>query len=89
MQLPSPAATEPVQKVKKKFDLDLLPFDLRVSGRRGHAKHYRSTKFGVDSSSRFRFGAQKNRQTALNALYHPAAIHVQLAWIIITSTHTV
>jgi len=37
------------------------------------------TKFGVDSSSRFRFRERTNRQTRLNALPTPAA--VQLAWV--------
>ena len=32
-----------------------LTFDVRVSARRGPAMGYRSTKFGVDSSSRFFF----------------------------------
>jgi len=37
---------------------------------------YMCTKFGVDSSSRFLFRAQTNRQMRLNALPMPAAIQV-------------
>ena len=55
MQIPRRQAIEPMQTVKKKFDLDLDlgPFDLRVSARRGPAMGndglYGSTEFGVDS----------------------------------------
>jgi len=71
-----------MQTVKKKFDLelDLHPFYMRVSARRKPAMDNRSTKFGVDSSSRFLFRAwtdrqtdkrrQTNRQTELKALSH-------------------
>ena len=72
----STSATAPMQTLKKKFepDLDLWPFDLRVSACWDRDTDYRSTKFCVDSSSGFLFKAltdrQINRQMQPNALAH-------------------
>ena len=65
MQLPRRQRHSADANSEEKFDLDLdlSPFDHRTSARRGPTMDYRSTEFGVDSSSRFPFRARTDRQT--------------------------
>ena len=62
--------------MKKKFDveLDLWPSDFMVSARRDPAMDYMSTKFGVDSSSRW----ETDKQMKLNVL-SPAGGYIAVA----------
>ena len=56
-------------------DLDLWPFDLRVDACQATAMHYISTKFDVDSSSRFPFTVwtHRHRQSQIQLFTLPTA----------------
>ena len=79
------SVTEPMQNVKKKFDLDLWPFDCKVNAHWGPAMDYRYTECGVDSSSHLPFRAQTEGQTdkqtdRCNWMLYPPLATIQLAW---------